>query len=108
MDLMCDERPSDSPFISMAEAHNGLVITNHLDKNFLTVRGPETRATPAYSREGAEFIGITFKPGVFMPDLPARMIMDRHDVTLLRQKANPSGSRAPSGSILTMKMLKHL
>jgi AraC-like DNA-binding protein len=71
-----------APFISMAEAHNGLVITKYHDKTFLTVRGPETRATPAYSREGAEFIGITFMPGVFMPELPVRLIMDRHDVTL--------------------------
>jgi AraC-like DNA-binding protein len=95
---MCDERPSDSPFIervwrsqseqnaapfiSMAEAHYGLVITKINDKTFLTVRGPETRATPAFSRAGAEFIGITFKPGVFLPDLPVQMIMDRRDVTL--------------------------
>jgi len=98
MDLICDERPSDSPFIervwrslseqdaapfiSMAEAHCGLVITKSNDKTFLTVRGPETRATPAVSRAGAEFIGITFKPGVFLPNLPAQMIMDRRDVTL--------------------------
>jgi len=98
MDLMCNERPSDSPFvervwrshsdpdaapfISMAEAHSGLVITKSEGKTFLTVRGPETRATPAYNRADAEFIGITFKPGVFLPDLPARMILDRHDVTL--------------------------
>jgi AraC-like DNA-binding protein len=66
----------------MAEAHCGLVITKSDDKIFLTVRGPETRATPAFSRAGAEFIGITFKPGVFLPDLPAHMIMDRWDVTL--------------------------
>jgi AraC-like DNA-binding protein len=98
MDLLCDERPSDSPFveriwrsqseqsavpfISMAEVHCGLVITKYEDKTFLTVRGPETRATPAFSRAGAEFIGITFKPGVFLPNLPAQMIMDRRDVTL--------------------------
>jgi hypothetical protein len=98
MDLLCDERPSDSPFveriwhsqseqsaapfISMAEAHCGLVITKYNEKTFLTVRGPETRATPAFSWAGGEFIGITFKPGVFLPNLPAQMIMDRRDVTL--------------------------
>ncbi len=48
----------------------------------MTVRGPETRATLAYGLEEAEFFGILFKPGVFMPAFPARMIMDRQDLNL--------------------------
>ena len=97
MDLMCDERPSDSPFvdsiwrsysehggafISMAEIHCGIVVTKYNGRTILTVRGPETRATPAYCPAGAEFIGIQFKAGAFMPDLPAKRVMDRRDVNL--------------------------
>src|SRR6267142_420630 len=98
MDLIPDDRPSDSPFvervwrshsesggafISMAEIHCGIVVTKYRGKTVLTVRGPEIRATPAYFPPGdAEFFGILFKAGTFMPDLPARMVMDRHDVNL--------------------------
>ncbi len=97
MDLICDERPSDSPFvetiwysqsehggpfISMAEPHCGLVVTKHQGKMIMTVRGPETRATPAYSPAETEFLGIVFKPGVFMPSFPAKIVMDRQDLNL--------------------------
>ena len=97
MDLMCDERPSDSPFVeriwhsqseqagsftSMAESHWSIVVTRYRGRATLTVRGPETRATPADNRADAEFFGIQFKPGAFMPDLPAKMIMDRRDPNL--------------------------
>jgi len=97
MDLICDERPSDSPFVetiwrshsghgaafsSMAEIHCGIVVTRFEGKTILTVRGPETKATPAYGPADAEFMGIMFKVGAFMPRLPATMVMDRHDVHL--------------------------
>jgi len=98
MDFTCDERPSESPvieriwrfhsgatavsFISMAEIHCGMVVTRRRGKTTLTVRGPETRATPAYCPPDAEFLGIMFKFGAFMPHLPARMVMDRRDVNL--------------------------
>ena len=48
----------------------------------MTVRGPETQATPAYSPAETEFLGILFKPGVFMPGFPAKMVMDRQDLDL--------------------------
>jgi AraC-like DNA-binding protein len=97
MDLMCEERPSDSPFvervwrsrsdragefISCAEIHCGIVVTKIEGRAILTVRGPEIRATPAYCPADAEFFGIQFKPGAFMPDLPAKLVMDRQDVNL--------------------------
>lgn len=103
VDLTCEERPSDSPlveriwrsggtehggaFISMADTHAGIVITKYRGKLTLTVRGPETRATPAYGPPDAEFFGIMFKPGAFLPDMPPRMVMDRADLNL------PSASR---------------
>ncbi|MCC7446817.1 MAG: helix-turn-helix domain-containing protein [Anaerolineae bacterium] len=97
MDLIPEERPSDSPFvervwhgqsgsggpfISMADIHCSIVITRLRGQTFVTVRGPETSATPAYAPPDAEFLGIVFKPGAFMPDLPATRVMDRRDVNL--------------------------
>ena len=98
MDFTCEERPSESPlvekvwrfhsaaavasFISMAETHCGMVVTRCRGKTTLTVRGPETRATPAHCPADAEFLGIMFKFGAFMRDLPARTVMDRRDVNL--------------------------
>ncbi|HLO32819.1 MAG TPA: helix-turn-helix domain-containing protein [Anaerolineales bacterium] len=97
MDLVCDERPSDSPFvelvwqsqseqsgsfISMAEAQCSLVVTKYQGKTFITVRGPATRATPAYGPAEAEFFGIQFRAGVFMPKLPPKLVMDRHELNL--------------------------
>lgn len=97
MDFTCDERPSDSPFveriwrsqserassfISMAESHWEMVVTKHQGKTILTVRGPQTRAMPAYGPADAEFFGIQFKAGAFMPDLPAKMVMNQHALHL--------------------------
>lgn len=97
MDLMCEERPSESPFveriwrsqseragtfISMADSHWGMVVTNHGGRTTLTVRGPETKATPAFCPADTEFFGIQFKAGTLMPHLPAKMLMDRQDLTL--------------------------
>ena len=98
MDFICEERPSESPlvekiwrfhsaatavsFISMAEIHCGMVVTRCRGKTTLTVRGPETRATPAHCPADAEFLGIMLKFGAFMRDLPATRVMDRRDVNL--------------------------
>lgn len=97
MDLIGDERASDSPyvqrvwrsqseragdFLSIAESHWEMVVTRYQGRTTLTMRGPETRATTAYCPAGGEWIGIQFKPGAFMPDFPARMLMDRQDVHL--------------------------
>ena len=97
MDLTFDERPSNSPFIetiwrsqseragpfiSMAEADNSLVITKRRGRTTITVRGPETMATVADSDAEAEFVGIRLKAGVYLPHLPPRTLMDRHDESL--------------------------
>jgi AraC-like DNA-binding protein len=97
MDLTCEERPSDSPlvetvwrsyaerggaFISMAAGHCEIVLTRLQGQTTLTIRGPETRATPAYCPEDAEFMGIIFKAGTFIPTLPPGLVKDRNDVNL--------------------------
>jgi helix-turn-helix protein len=85
MGFIFDSRPSDSPlvesiwrtysvgggsFISTAVSHWEMVVTKQKDKVTLSIRGPETLASPAPIPEDAEFLGIVFKRGVFMPPLP--------------------------------------
>src|SRR3954471_20882226 len=86
-----EERRSDSPlvetvwrsqseqagsFTSVAISHWEMVVTKQYDKIYLTVRGPETKATPAPVPEYAEIFGIQFKLGTFMPHLPASDLVD--------------------------------
>jgi hypothetical protein len=95
--IVFDDRPSDSPYVervwrshseragafhSMAANHWGMVVTRHAGKTYLTVRGPETRATIADCPADGEWVGIRFKLGTFMPALPAGALRDRRDVTL--------------------------
>jgi hypothetical protein len=97
MFLIFEDRLSDSPFVeriwrcrsewagtflSMAACHWEMVVTRHRGKAFLTVRGPETKATTADCPVDGEWVGIRFKLGTFMPLLPARNLSDRKDVTL--------------------------
>lgn len=92
-----DNRPSDSPlvefiwrtqsesagvFTSTAEYHSELVVTQYKGRTTFTVRGPETWASRADFPAEAEFFGIVLKPGTFMPHLPARVLLNRNDVTL--------------------------
>ncbi len=91
MKFIFEARPSDSSFVdtiwrthsegggsftSLADSHWGVVVTRQNGKTYLTVRGPETKAMPAPVPENAEFFGIVFKLGTFMPHLPARNLVD--------------------------------
>lgn len=103
MEIMFEERPSDSPFvetvwrsqsehsgtfISLAVSHWMMVVTKQAGKKFLTVRGPETKASSAFCPADAEFCGIFFKIGTLMPHLPARNLLDRRDATLPEANSN--------------------
>jgi AraC-like DNA-binding protein len=91
MPFQYEHRLSDSPFveriwrtttsregnfISMALSHWQMCIWLREGKTHLTVRGPETKATNAYCPPDAEFFGIVFKLGTFLPDLPASQLVD--------------------------------
>ncbi|MBX3080893.1 MAG: helix-turn-helix transcriptional regulator [Anaerolineae bacterium] len=76
------ESLSAGSFISTAQIHWGMVITTYQGKTTLTVRGPETTATPAPFPAGAEFFGIVFKLGTFMPHLPPKIVMNCNDLNL--------------------------
>jgi len=86
-----EETPSDSPFVeriwrahserdgmflSIAMSHWEMVVTRNLGKTTLTVRGPETKATPLYCPAGGEWLGIRFKLGTLLPHLPASNLVD--------------------------------
>jgi AraC-like DNA-binding protein len=97
VNLIFEERRSDAPFvekvwrthseqpgsfISQAESHWEMVITNYQGKTTFTVRGPETKASSADYPAEAEFFGIVFKLGTFMPHLSFTELLDRQDKTL--------------------------
>jgi AraC-like DNA-binding protein len=98
MTFLVEDRPSDSSFvktiwraqsegagsfISIAATHWEMVVTKYRGKTTFTVRGPETKATPLhYQWIGAEWLGIRFKLGTFLPHLPPGNLLDRRDVNL--------------------------
>jgi AraC-like DNA-binding protein len=86
-----DSRPSDSPlvegvwrsrsagggsFVSTAASNWEMVVTKQKDKITLSIRGPETKASPAPIPKDAEFFGVIFKHGTFMPCLPGSKLVD--------------------------------
>lgn len=97
MELVFDERSVNSScvetiwrtysdragtFTSVAVSNWEMVITTVGGKTTITARGPETKASEADFPEGAEFFGITFKLGAFMPHLPIKTLIDRQDTAL--------------------------
>ena len=64
-------------FISVASSHWEMVVTRQWDAARLTVRGPETKATTVPIPEDAEFFGIQFSLGTFMPNLQPGQLVDR-------------------------------
>jgi hypothetical protein len=91
MNLVFDYRTSDSPlvglmwrtqsaapdsFISAAFSTMEMVVTRQKDGIHFSVLGPGTRASRAPIPEEADFFGITFKLGTFMPCLPANQLVD--------------------------------
>jgi AraC-like DNA-binding protein len=92
-----EDRPSDSPFvdrvwhaqsehtgdlISIAMSHWEMVVSRYQDKTYMTIRGPETKATSLpVTVVGTEFFGIRFKVGTVLPYLPASTLVDE-DINL--------------------------
>ena len=92
MILFDEDRASDSPFIervwrchsegahpflSISASRCELVVSRLRGKITVTVRGPETRATPMGDCPGdGEWIGILLKLGTFLPHLPTTTLVD--------------------------------
>jgi AraC-like DNA-binding protein len=69
-------------FLSVAASNVEMVVTRHRGKTFLTLRGPETKATMADCPADGEWLGIRFKLGTFIPAFLPGNLLDRRDVTL--------------------------
>lgn len=98
--IVFDEIPTDSPlvemtwrsksdgvtpFTSQAINHWEIVFWTFEGKTHVAVRGPETKATPVSSQVGAEYLGIQFKLGTYMPQLP---LIERVDGDILLPDAS--------------------
>ena len=94
MFLVFEERPSDSPyvervwrsyseragtFLSVASSHIEMVVSRVRGHQFLTLRGPETRATIAECPADGEWLGVRFRLGTFLRQHPAHTLIDRQD-----------------------------
>ena len=66
----------------MAGCNWVMVVTRLAGGTFLTVRGPETRATTADCPADGDWVGINFRLGTSMPLFPPARLRDRNDVTL--------------------------
>jgi len=103
MELVFDVRSANSTFVEMvwhthseragtftsvAASNWEMVITTFNDKTVITARGPETKASEANFPADAEFFGIIFKLGTFMPHLPLKTLRDRQDATLPEASSN--------------------
>jgi len=94
MTFVFDERSPDSPYVdtiwhtqsdgsgtftsftSVAVSHWEMVVTKQYGVITFTARGPDTKATPAPVPAEAEFLGIKFKLGSYMPHLPVTNLVD--------------------------------
>ena len=103
MDFAFDERSANSSsvervwhtrseragtFTSVAVSNWEMVITTFNGKTLITARGAETKASEADFPADAEYLGITFKLGSFMPHLPLKTLLDRQDATLPEASSN--------------------
>lgn len=92
-----DDRASDHPFVekvwrcrsergdtflSVAANSFEMAVTRLRGKIFLTLRGPETKATTLDCPAEGEWVCIRFKPGTFMPRFLPGSLRDHQDVTL--------------------------
>lgn len=68
---------TEESFISVAASHWEMVVTRQCGAARLTVRGPETKATTVPVPRDAEFFGIQFSLGTFMPSLQPGQLVDR-------------------------------
>jgi AraC-like DNA-binding protein len=97
MDFIFEVRPSDAPFvervwqthsqragsfISAAAIQWEMVLMKHQGRTTFTLRGPATQARLVEYPAEAEFFGIVFELGTFMPHLPTVERLNGNDVTL--------------------------
>lgn len=77
----CHSERADS-FLSVAANTFEMAITRLGGERFLTLRGPETKATTMDCPAEGEWVCIRFKVGTFMPRFLPGSLLDHQDVTL--------------------------
>ena len=97
MEFVFQVRPSDAPFvervwqtqnqsagcfISTAASQWEMVLMKHRGRTSFAVRGPTTNAQLVDFPAEAEYFGIVFQLGTFMPHLPTVDRLNRNDVIL--------------------------
>ena len=118
MELVFDQRSANSSFVevvwhthseragtftSVAVSNWEMVITTFNGKTMITARGPETKASEADFPADAEFVGIIFTLGTFMPISVSKPSgIDRMRLFLMR-RAIPSGCMGPRGNFRPLK-----
>ena len=103
MEFVFHTRPSDAPFVervwrtqsqcagsflSLAASQWEIVLMKHHGKASFIIRGPSTKARSASFPEDAEYFGVVFRLGVFMPQLPTVNRLDGNDVILPKATGN--------------------
>ncbi len=75
--VWCSHSEGVTPFLSIGVNHCEFVVSKLQGKITMTLRGPETRATPIGNApvEG-EWFGILLKLGTFLPHLPASRLVN--------------------------------
>jgi AraC-like DNA-binding protein len=72
----CHSKGAD-PFLSIAASRCELVVSRLVGQVSMTVRGPETKATPLGDCPGdGEWFGILLKLGAFLPHFPTSSLVD--------------------------------
>ena len=74
------ERPDT--FLSVAANSFEIAVTHLRGNRFITLRGPETKATAMDCPDDGEWTCIRFKAGTFMPRFLPGILRDHNDVTL--------------------------
>lgn len=103
MSFLYEDRLSDSSFVqtvwhtwterngcylASADGSWDLLISRQDATANVLLCGPTTKAAPVYYTEGVECIGIRFKLGTFMPQLPTNHLLDAG--TMLYEGTSPS------------------
>jgi hypothetical protein len=73
--MWCTHSVPEESFISVATTNWELVVTHGEDGPWITARGPETEASVAGIPPDAEFLGIPFRMGTFMPGIDLRRLI---------------------------------
>ena len=74
---------AEGHFLSVASSHWEIVVTRLRGTTSVTLRGPETSVRKLVCPAGAEWLGIRFKIGTFMPRCPVSRLIDGQDVAIV-------------------------